>query len=95
MSLIQPQAIADHAPTSGSRFSTPSSEEFLTTQQLASALHISRRTIEGWRVTADGPPFIRAGSRRVIYRWGSVLDWLASREVISTSEETFPNISVE
>ena len=36
--------------------------------------------IQRWRVTGDGPAFIRAGARRVLYRAEAVEAWAASRE---------------
>jgi hypothetical protein len=59
----------------------------LTTEMLAKAFHMSARTLEGWRVTGQGPPFMRAGPHKILYRWGSSLGWLNSRECNSTSEE--------
>lgn len=60
----------------------------LTSTQLAEQLKTSVRTIEGWRVSGTGPPFIRAGGRRVLYRWSAVLSWLQDNEATSTSAES-------
>ena len=62
-------------------------DTLLTTQQLAEIFQTSPRTIEGWRVTGGGPPFLRVGGRSVRYRWGAALEWLKPRLAQSTSEE--------
>jgi predicted DNA-binding transcriptional regulator AlpA len=37
------------------------------------------RTLERWRVTGDGPAFVRIGPRRVGYRLSDVRAWLDAR----------------
>ena len=37
------------------------------------------------RFRGDGPPFIKASARKVVYRRTAVDEWLASRERTSTS----------
>ena len=44
------------------------SDEFLTDAQLCGLLHLDPRTTLRWRADGGGPAFIRAGSRRVLYR---------------------------
>ncbi len=39
------------------------------------------------RVSGDGPPYYKIGSR-VFYRWGDILDWLEAQKRTSTSEES-------
>lgn len=58
---------------------------FLDTRQAALLLNISPRTLEGWRLTGEGPTYTKAG-RRVLYYERGVLDWLASRCRQSTSD---------
>ncbi len=53
---------------------------FFNEQALSDYLSIPRRTLQRWRVTGDGPAFIRAGARRVLYRREAVEAWAASRE---------------
>jgi hypothetical protein len=62
--------------------------DFLTTPELARALKVSDRAPENWRLQGIGPKFIRAGGRRILYRWGDVLEYLDSRRFSSTSEES-------
>jgi transcriptional regulator with XRE-family HTH domain len=60
----------------------------LTTEQLAKRIGVSVRTVEKWRTTGQGPPFMRAGSR-VAYpvRW--VVEWEESLKASSTAEATY------
>ena len=64
-----------------------SPDELLVTNQLADEFDLSARTIEGWRTTGKGPPYIRCGGRVVRYRRGDVVDWLMARRFTSTSAE--------
>lgn len=50
----------------------------LTPDQLAARLGVSLRTIERWRVTGEGPVYLRAG-RRCVYPVASVETWEAAR----------------
>lgn len=69
-------------------------DRFLTVQE--ASLHPTRLgmpaiavgTLNKWRVTGDGPPFMRFG-RRIVYPQGPYEDWmwkLLSKQVRSTSE---------
>ncbi|MBM3589325.1 MAG: helix-turn-helix domain-containing protein [Alphaproteobacteria bacterium] len=53
---------------------------FFDEKGLALFLSIPRRTLQRWRVTGDGPPFVRAGMRRIVYRREAVEAWATSRE---------------
>ena len=64
-----------------------SPDALLNTEQVADALQLSRRTIEVWRLKGGGPKFIRAGGRRVLYRWSAISEWLDGRTFNSTSED--------
>jgi DNA-binding transcriptional MerR regulator len=57
----------------------------LTTETLAEQISISPRTLERWRLTGCGPPFMKAG-RRVLYSSQNVEEWLAQTLKSSTSE---------
>jgi len=48
---------------------------------------IPPRTSQRWRVTGDGPPFVRLGPRRVAYRVADVEEWLAQRTYRHLAEE--------
>ena len=62
-------------------------DELLTSVELAQVLKVSDRLPETWRLQGTGPKFIRAGGRRVLYRWADVIDYLNRRRFSSTSEE--------
>jgi hypothetical protein len=57
----------------------------LMQHEAAALLRLSERTLERFRVTGFGPPFIKAG-RRVLYRPSDLDEWIASRICQSTSE---------
>ena len=48
---------------------------------------ISKRTAQRWRTTGDGPPFVRLGRRRVIYRVADVEQWLTQRTYRHLADE--------
>lgn len=43
-------------------------EPLLTTEQAASLLGVTRRTLEDWRYRGAGPVFVKVGSRATRYR---------------------------
>ncbi|NYH95421.1 helix-turn-helix transcriptional regulator [Novosphingobium marinum] len=53
--------------------------------QTAEALDVAPNTLAKWRITGEGPPFLKIG-RSVRYDPADVQQWLASRKVRSTSE---------
>jgi len=53
---------------------------FFTETSLSDHLSIPRRTLQRWRVTGEGPPFVRAGARRILYRQEAVQAWAEARE---------------
>jgi predicted DNA-binding transcriptional regulator AlpA len=53
--------------------------KYLNEDAVAELLSVSVRTIQRWRCTGDGPPFVRAGARRVIYNPASVAEWASNR----------------
>lgn len=57
----------------------PSNGEFLTDAQLCGLLHVDGRTTLRWRNAGGGPPFVRVGDRRVLYRRRDVETWIARR----------------
>jgi Helix-turn-helix domain len=54
-------------------------DEFLSDAQLCAMLRVTTRTTGRWRVEGNGPAFIRAGGRRVLYRRTDLDVWLAKR----------------
>ncbi len=57
--------------------------EYLTTTQLARLTHSKEQTWRRRRLTGDGPPFVKWGSR-VLYRRADVDQWFADRLRTST-----------
>ncbi len=67
----------------------PSKRLYLTTDDVALMLNVSRRTMEGWRVTGTGPKFLKVGPgkrARVVYREHDILEWMQQYEFTSTAE---------
>jgi predicted DNA-binding transcriptional regulator AlpA len=58
----------------------------LTETQAAELLSHSVRTIQGWRLSGGGPPFIKMGGRSVRYRVCDIERWLEERRRSSTSD---------
>jgi hypothetical protein len=48
---------------------------------------IPPRTAQRWRASGEGPPFVRLGKRRVLYRRSDVERWLAGRTFASLADE--------
>jgi hypothetical protein len=63
-------------------------DDLLTSVELALSLKVSERAPENWRQHGIGPTYMRAGGRRVLYRWADVLTWLNDRRFTSTAEES-------
>ena len=59
--------------------------DLLTTLEAAAMLRLSPRTLERYRVTGEGPPFIKLGGR-VFYRRSDLIAWCAARQRRSTSD---------
>jgi len=45
------------------------------------------RTLQRWRATGDGPAFVRAGKRRVLYRVADIEAWLRDRTYRHRADE--------
>lgn len=60
--------------------------KLLTADQLAERIERPVRTLERWRLTGQGPAFVRLG-RRIAYREADVEAWLASRTYPSRAAE--------
>ena len=57
----------------------------LTTKEAAAYLRLSHRTLERYRVTGEGPTFVKA-RRRVFYRQADLDQWLENSRRRSTSD---------
>lgn len=58
----------------------------LTTEAAATALGLSPRTLEDYRLRGYGPRFVKISGRAVRYRPAELRRWVAEREVSSTSD---------
>ncbi|OBI24102.1 hypothetical protein A5713_08200 [Mycobacterium sp. E2497] len=50
--------------------------ELATPAEVADALRTTSASLAQMRYRGDGPKFVRAGRRRVLYRWVDVEQWL-------------------
>ena len=63
-----------------------SAERLLTPKDAANLLRLSESWLAKARMRGDGPPYVKLG-RTIRYREGAVLQWLRSRQRLSTSEQ--------
>ena len=61
-------------------------QSLLTEVQAAEFLNFTPRALQNWRITGQGPAFVKIGSRSVRYRLEALRDWIEARERQSTSE---------
>ncbi|MFT8243261.1 helix-turn-helix transcriptional regulator [Roseomonas sp. BN140053] len=66
---------------------TADTKRYLDEGAEAQRIEVSRRTLQRWRAEGNGPPYIRAGLRRILYDPTKTDEWLASR--------TFPHRAAE
>ena len=60
-------------------------ETLLDQMAVSRRLHKTESTIEKWRCTGDGPPFIKVG-RKPLYRPSDIDAWLTARTVSHTQQ---------
>lgn len=60
---------------------------YLNEGDLEAHYNIPPRTAQRWRSSGEGPPFVRVGPRRVMYRVADVENWLANRTFNSRADE--------
>ena len=63
-----------------------SGERLLTPKDAANLLRLSESWLAKARMRGDGPPYVKLG-RAIRYREGALLQWLKSRQRLSTSEQ--------
>lgn len=63
------------------------SESYLTEREFCDRYHVHPRTAQRWRASGDGPPFVRMGERRVIYRLSECEAWVAARTYAHRADE--------
>ena len=57
-------------------------------REVAQLLGVSERTLEKWRRTGDGPPYIAISRRCIRYRLADLRDWQDQHVRRSTAEAT-------
>lgn len=65
---------------------TPPEDGYLTERELARLLNVSPRTLQGWRLRGNGPPFCAFSERCIRYLWSDAAEWARSRRRRSTSD---------
>ena len=58
--------------------SQPAAPVFLTQSEVAELLRLPARTVEDWRLTRSGPPWVKLG-RHVRYEQSDLLAWVKGR----------------
>jgi excisionase family DNA binding protein len=71
-------------------YQSPFGTRLLTTEEAASALGLSRRTLEDWRLRGCGPRFVRLGGA-VRYRPSELSRFVLRGEADSTSAPRRPS----
>lgn len=61
--------------------------ELMNTDQFAEYVGIKPNTAYHWRARGVGPKYIKPTQRTLVYRRDDVDEWLASRELTSTSDK--------
>ena len=65
---------------------TSTSARHLRAPDAAAYVGLSASTLAKMRLRGDGPPFIKAGAKIVLYAVAELDAWLASRRRLSTSD---------
>jgi predicted DNA-binding transcriptional regulator AlpA len=60
---------------------------FITEAQFCDRFGITARTAQRWRVSGEGPPWVRLGVRRIAYREADCERWAAERTYSSRAAE--------
>lgn len=67
-------------------YDVSASNVLLTTKEVARRLGLSHRSIEGWRLTGQGPPFVLISACCVRYRASDLEDFITRSLRSSTSD---------
>lgn len=74
---------------SDGRLAAPPHDDLLTTDDVAALTRAPASTVRYWRHTGVGPRGFKIG-RRVLYRRGEVLRWLAEHEAVDSADRDAP-----
>jgi hypothetical protein len=62
-------------------------DDFINELELSAWLRKDQRTVQRWRDSGTGPPFIRNGPRHILYRVSDVQHWLTEQTFRHRAEE--------
>lgn len=62
-------------------------DAYLTDREFCQRYRVSARTAQRWRMTGDGPPFLRLGGRKIVYRFSDAETWAAGRTFATRADE--------
>jgi hypothetical protein len=68
-----------------------SADAYLTERQYCDRYHVSPRTAQRWRVTGQGPPWVRVGPHKIVYRLSDVERWALARTYSHRADELSRN----
>jgi predicted DNA-binding transcriptional regulator AlpA len=54
-------------------------DNLLRVDEVSGTLRVNRTTLRRWRVSGDGPPFIRLGPKVIVYREMDLAEWIEQR----------------
>lgn len=66
---------------------------YLSEKEFAARFDVSRRTLQRWRETGQGPRYVRLGKRRIVYRLSDAEAWADSRTYSSRANELTSTIA--
>jgi hypothetical protein len=66
---------------------TEGGRDLLTETGVKLRFGIAPRSLQRWRLTGEGPPYVRVGERRILYRVVDIERWLDERTFSSAAAE--------
>jgi hypothetical protein len=60
--------------------------DLATPAEVAEALHTTPASLAQMRYRGDGPKFVRAGRKKILYRWVDVEQWVAESLHVRTDD---------
>ena len=73
--------------TSGVVDAALNADAYLTERQFCDRYHVAPRTVQRWRVTGQGPLWVRVGPHKIAYRLSDVERWTRSRTYSNRADE--------
>ena len=68
-------------------------DAYFTERQFCERYRVSARTAQRWRITGDGPPFVRLGPHKIVYRLSDAEAWAAGRTFARRADEPPRNVA--